>query len=152
MDEQIYYSRLTCPIGELLLLSTNEGLTEVRVTDTGKPVELDGDWQGNDELLQPAIEQLRAYFAGELLNFDLPLVLRGTRFQRKVWEKLRSIPYGTTVSYSWLAKSVGLPSGARAVGGANGSNKLPIVVPCHRVIAADGSLGGFGLGLGRKRW
>src|SRR5262249_45725910 len=119
---------------------------------TGKPVALDGDWQPDDELLQPAIEQLRAYFAGELLNFDLPLVLRGTRFQRKVWEKLRSIPYGTTVSYSWLAKIVGLPSGARAVGGANGSNKLPIVVPCHRVIAADGSLGGFGLGLGRKRW
>jgi len=102
-------------------------------------------------LLLEAAGQLQAYFRGELRQFDLRLEVRGTAFQRKVWRALRRIPYGETRSYKEIARQIGSPTATRAVGGANGKNPIAIVIPCHRVIAADGSLGGFGSGLAVKK-
>ena len=111
------------------------------------------EWRRDDEhpTLRNTVKQLEAYFRGELRCFDLPLDLRGTEFQRKVWRALRAIPYGETRSYRDIARQIGSPNAMRAVGGANGRNPVAIIVPCHRVIAADGSLGGFGCGLPVKR-
>jgi methylated-DNA-[protein]-cysteine S-methyltransferase len=98
-----------------------------------------------------AVDQLRAYFAGVLSRFDLPLHFGGTPFQNAVWTALRGIPYGETISYRVLAERIGRPTACRAVGAANGTNPLPIVIPCHRVVGADGSLTGFGGGIETKR-
>jgi methylated-DNA-[protein]-cysteine S-methyltransferase len=109
--------------------------------------------EGRSPVLSEAVRQLEAYFDGELLTFDLPLELHGTEFQRRCWLALGSIPYGQTVSYGQQARRLGLGSeAARAVGAANGRNPLPIILPCHRVIGADGSLIGFGGGLHMKRF
>jgi len=105
-----------------------------------------------DPVLAAAASQLGAYFSGELTSFDLPLALAGTGFQRAVWEGLQGIPYGETISYGELARRIGQPSASRAVGLANGRNPVSIVVPCHRVIGADGSLTGYGGGMDRKRF
>jgi methylated-DNA-[protein]-cysteine S-methyltransferase len=106
----------------------------------------------NHPLIQEACRQLEKYFAGELRQFDLPLDLRGTPFQMRVWAALLAIPYGETRSYSQLARQIGAPHAARAVGGANHANPIAIVVHCHRVIAAGGALAGYGGGLDRKRF
>jgi methylated-DNA-[protein]-cysteine S-methyltransferase len=109
--------------------------------------------EGGSPVLDEAARQLDAYFAGELVTFDLPLELHGTDFQRRCWLALATIPYGQTVSYGEQARRLGLgPDAARAVGAANGRNPLPIVLPCHRVLGADGSLTGFGGGLHVKRY
>jgi methylated-DNA-[protein]-cysteine S-methyltransferase len=105
-----------------------------------------------DEPFATASVQLRAYFDGELTEFDLPLSPAGTEFQRRVWAGLRAIPYGQTVTYGELARRLGRPAASRAVGLANGKNPISIVVPCHRVIGSDGSLTGYGGGLDRKRF
>jgi len=147
MPETIVGSILSTPIGELLLVSNGDALTGLYMTPHPfKPQRLD------DALLRPAREQLRAYFAGELLEFDLPLAGAGSPFQRKVWDALCSIPYGGTVSYGDIARRVGLPKASRAVGAANGRNPISIIVPCHRVIGANGKLTGYGGGLQRKQW
>ena len=99
-----------------------------------------------------AVQQLAAYFAGELTSFDLPIAPTGTDFQRSVWTALQSIPYGQTWSYAQLADKIGKPAAVRAVGLANGRNPVAIVIPCHRVIGSDGSLTGYGGGLDRKRF
>jgi len=104
-----------------------------------------------DPLLLEAADQLGAYFAGELHEFDLPLAPRGTPFQRGVWDAVSAIPYGSTATYADIAAAVGRPSACRAVGAANGRNPLPLIVPCHRVIGAAGALTGYGGGLERKR-
>jgi O-6-methylguanine DNA methyltransferase len=103
-------------------------------------------------VLREAERQLRAYFAGALRSFDLPLAARGTPFQERTWTALRAIPFGERCSYAALAVAIGAPRAVRAVGGANGRNPLSIVVPCHRVIGSDGSLTGYGGGEERKRW
>jgi methylated-DNA-[protein]-cysteine S-methyltransferase len=109
--------------------------------------------EGRSAVLHEAARQLDAYFAGELVAFDLPLELDGTEFQQRCWRALATIPYGQTVSYGEQARRLGLgPDAARAVGAANGQNPLPIVLPCHRVIGANGSLTGFGGGLHVKRY
>ena len=105
----------------------------------------------SDPLLLEAAEQLNAYFAGELREFDLPLAPRGTPFQREVWAVVATVPYRRTSTYSEIAAAVGRPSACRAVGAANGRNPLPVIVPCHRVIGAAGALSGYGGGLDRKR-
>jgi len=114
----------------------------------------DPTWTRHDNhpVIQQARRQLEKYFAGRLRQFDLPLDLHGTPFQQRVWEALLAIPYGETRSYSRLAGEIGAPGTARAVGAANHANPIAIVVPCHRVIAADGSLGGYGGGLHRKKF
>jgi methylated-DNA-[protein]-cysteine S-methyltransferase len=147
-----YYSILPSPIGELLLVSNGTALTAVYM-ESHKGIPLDKAGRVRDDvLLGSAREQLRAYFAGELVRFDLPLAFEGTAFQRRVWEQLRAIPFGTTISYAELARRLSQPAAVRAVGGANARNPISIVVPCHRVIGADGTLTGYGGGLERKRW
>lgn len=110
------------------------------------------DWRRDDRAFAAAREQLRAYLDGCLTTFDLPLAPRGTPFQLEVWRALTEIPAGETISYGELARRIGRPSASRAVGAANGANPLPVVVPCHRVIGANGTLTGFGGGLDTKRW
>jgi methylated-DNA-[protein]-cysteine S-methyltransferase len=109
-------------------------------------------WQRDPEKFQDVSAQLTAYFAGDLREFDLPLAAPGTDFQRRVWRELMQIPFGRSISYGELARRIGKPAASRAVGRANGQNPISIIVPCHRVIGADGTLTGYGAGLDRKRW
>jgi methylated-DNA-[protein]-cysteine S-methyltransferase len=135
------------PIGPLGLVASERGLQSVRF-DGGRLRP-----EGSSPVLEEAARQLESYFDGELVEFDLPLELHGSEFQRQCWLALATIPYGQTVSYGEQARRLGLGSdGARAVGAANGRNPLPIVLPCHRVLGADGSLTGFGGGLHVKRF
>jgi methylated-DNA-[protein]-cysteine S-methyltransferase len=145
------WSDLDSPIGPLRVHTDGISITAVEFSPfaaTGEGVEDD-----LQPLLVEAKRQLRLYFAGDLRDFDLPLAPRGgTEFRRRVWAALRQIPYGATASYGGVARGLGLPAGAsRAVGTANGANPIPIVVPCHRVVGADGSLTGYAGGLERKR-
>ena len=140
-------SVIDSPIGPLGLIGSDERLDAVLFD--GRRIRP----EGTAPVLDEAARQLDAYFAGELVGFDLPLELHGTEFQRQCWLALATIPYGQTVSYGEQARRLGLESDkARAVGAANGANPLPIVLPCHRVIGADGSLTGFGGGLATKRF
>ena len=142
----MHRSVVDTPIGPLGLVASDAALHAVLFD--GRRVRA----EGSSVVLDEAARQLRAYFAGDLVSFDLPLELHGTEFQRRCWLALASIPYGQTVSYGEQARRLGLgPDAARAVGAANGRNPLPIVLPCHRVIGADGSLTGFGGGLQVKR-
>ncbi|OBJ37348.1 cysteine methyltransferase [Mycobacterium colombiense] len=144
------YRTIDSPIGLLTLAGHGSVLTNLRMVDqTYEPSR--SDWSPNPQAFGEAVEQLGAYFAGELTNFDVELDLRGTEFQRRVWRALLTIPYGETRSYGEIAEQIAAPGAARAVGLANGHNPIAIVVPCHRVIGANGSLTGFGGGLGRKR-
>jgi methylated-DNA-[protein]-cysteine S-methyltransferase len=140
------YDTIDSPLGELLLAGDGHALSAVHMD--GSP---DPGWRRDPGALREPAEQLRAYFAGELREFDLPLAPQGTPFQREVWDALREIPYGGTISYAELAAAVGRPDAARAVGAANGRNPIAIVIPCHRVIGASGALTGYGGGLRRKR-
>jgi methylated-DNA-[protein]-cysteine S-methyltransferase len=150
--EQTFCSSASSPIGELLLVSNGEALTGVYMTPHPRGPWDDRGQRQDDALLCRAREQLWAYFAGELLDFDLPLGATGTEFQRRVWSALCGIPYGQTVSYAEIARRIGLPTASRAVGAANGRNPISLIVPCHRVIGADGTLTGYGGGLERKQW
>ena len=140
------------PIGALRLTSDGAGLTGLDLDPSGVSPGRDGRAVRDDPALAAAVEQLSAYFAGALRRFDLPLNLRGTAFQRRVWDALRAVPFGETVRYGALARRIGAPAAARAVGAALGRNPIPIIVPCHRVIGSDGGLTGFGGGLARKQW
>lgn len=151
MTSPVFYSVQESPIGDLFLTSDGEGLTGVYMEGSGERPEGVRGWVRSDGRLEAARRQLAEYFAGERAAFDLPLRPRGTAFQRQVWNALREIPYGETVAYGEVAERVGRPGAARAVGAATGRNPIPIVVPCHRVVGADGSLVGFGGGLERKR-
>ena len=143
--------RIDSPVGPLMLAADDAGLRHIEFRDNRHPADR-SDWHGGDSpVLQAAEAQLREYFAGERRAFDLPLAPRGTPFQLQVWQALAGIPYGSTVSYAQLAQAVGNPEAMRAVGAANGRNPLPIVLPCHRVIGADGALVGFGGGLPVKQ-
>ena len=146
----LYYDTLETPIGTLRLVADQHGLRRICFPRERHPRPDDHDGEHAPAQLAEAKRQLTEYFAGERRTFDLPLSPHGTPFQRKVWEALREIPWGETWSYAELARRIGQPSAMRAVGSANGRNPLPIVVPCHRVIGADGSLTGFGGGLGIK--
>lgn len=145
------YCDLFTPVGRLLVAGDEEGLRRISFQSGFNPVEPAGEWRRSEEPFREASAQLEAYFAGELRKFDLALTPEGTPFQREVWSALTNIPYGETVSYGELARRLGRPNASRAVGAANGRNPIPIVIPCHRVIGADGSLTGFGGGLSIKR-
>jgi methylated-DNA-[protein]-cysteine S-methyltransferase len=145
-------STMDSPIGTLTLTAQGEALTGVHMHEQRHAPMLSAGIERDDAALAPFVAQLRAYFAGELTDFELPIELRGTEFQRRVWASLQEIPYGETISYGELARWVGNPNASRAVGTANGHNPVAVIVPCHRVIAADGGIGGYGGGLERKRW
>jgi len=145
------YCYADSPIGSLLIAGDEEAIHLIAFPKNGKPRRPEAGWtESRSGPLAEAVRQLREYFAGRRQEFDLPLAPKGTEFQRKVWRKLQEIPYGETISYGELAKRVGNPKASRAVGSANGKNRIPIVIPCHRVIAGDGGLGGFGGGLTTK--
>jgi methylated-DNA-[protein]-cysteine S-methyltransferase len=137
------------PLGELTLVASLRGLRGILWEGQSSPGTEPA--HGREDVLDAAARQLEAYFAGELRRFDLPLDLAGTEFQLAAWRALADIPYGTTISYGEQARRLGRPRAVRAVGAANGRNPLPIVLPCHRLVGADGSLVGFGGGLARKR-
>jgi len=150
----IAYVIVDSPIGRLLLQTDGVSLTGLYMDVAGRPPPGMNDRQedANAGPLPEAARQLEEYFAGTRRDFDLPLHLQGTQFQQRVWRALTEIPYGATWSYGELAKRIGNPNASRAVGLANGRNPISILVPCHRVIGADGSLTGYGGGLQRKQW
>lgn len=147
---QTRYTFMETPLGPLLLAGGPAGLEAVNFQRSSHPHTPEPDWLRDDAAFDAARRQLDDYFAGTRTEFDLPLHPQGTAFQRKVWTALRGIPYGTTITYGELARRVGQPSAARAVGAANGRNPLPIVIPCHRVIGSNGQLTGFYGGLHLK--
>ncbi|MGH8279228.1 MAG: methylated-DNA--[protein]-cysteine S-methyltransferase [Gammaproteobacteria bacterium] len=147
----MYYCYMKSPVGVLMLVGDESGLRHIDFQEGPHAATPEPDWQEDVSRFRKVVAQLKEYFAGERQSFDLELAPEGTSFQQKVWHALRKIPYGSTWSYSQLAERVGNPKAARAVGAANGQNPLPIVVPCHRVIGANGALTGFGGGLGIKR-
>ena len=151
-----FYSQMDSPVGMLIFLATEEGLSAVlweeEVEGEENRTELDAlERRDRHPILVATREQLAEYFAGKRTTFDIPLVFRGTPFQREVWKRLLEIPYGKTVCYQDQARKVGGINKVRAVGAANGKNPISIIVPCHRVVGKDGSLTGFGGGLDRKR-
>jgi methylated-DNA-[protein]-cysteine S-methyltransferase len=149
--QTIYWHESDSPIGRLLLAANEHALVRVNFQSGPHALRPAAEWRRAAAPLREAFRQLEAYFAGERRTFELPLAPHGTAFQLRVWHELQLIPYGETRSYGELARRLGLPGGARAVGLANGSNPLAIIVPCHRVIGSDGSLTGFGGGLPIKR-
>lgn len=145
---------MNSPIGVLRIEGDESVVTHIDLPGEGPVVESVDPSPGTQEApaaVAVAIAQLEQYFAGERIEFDLPLEVSGTAFQREVWLALARIPYGETVSYAELAGMVGRPTAFRAVGQANGSNPIPIVLPCHRVVASGGGIGGYGGGLDMKR-
>ena len=139
------------PVGPLLLVARDGALAELLMTPFAVP-DRDEPTDADAAVLDQAERQLADYFAGRLTEFDLPLELHGTTFQQLVWAELQRIPCGERISYGELARRVGRPGSARAVGLANGRNPVSIIVPCHRVVGSDGTLTGYGGGLDRKAW
>ena len=151
-DVRVVHTVVPSPLGPITLVAHDGGLSAL-LLEGSKYESVQGPFgERADDEFDDVQTQLEEYFAGTRTEFDLPLRLHGTPFQVEVWEQLRRIPYGETISYGELAKRVDRPEAARAVGSANGQNPIAIVVPCHRVIGADGSLTGFGGGLDWKRW
>jgi methylated-DNA-[protein]-cysteine S-methyltransferase len=146
----IQYRTIDSPIGPLTLAGHGSALTNLRMVDQTYEPSHTG-WSLDPGAFTDVVVQLDAYFADELSDFDIELDLRGTGFQQRVWKALLTIPYGETRSYGEIAEQIGAPGAARAVGLANGHNPIAIIVPCHRVIGASGSLTGYGGGLDRKR-
>ena len=146
----MYYRYLATPIGELLIAGDKDALRVVGFPEGSMRREPEPQWIYNEKPFDAACEQLTAYFAGTLTEFDLELRPGGTDFQLQVLRELRKIPYGTTVSYGEIARRIGRPRAVRAVGRANGRNPIPIIIPCHRVIGSSGQLTGFGGGLPTK--
>lgn len=141
----VCYTTMDTPVGKTVVAWREEAVVAIRFGAAGT-----GAWRHVERGDHEAVRQLRAYFAGELRAFDLPVASMGTPFQRAVWEAVSSIPYGETRSYAGIATAVGRPRAVRAVGAANGRNDVPIVIPCHRVIASDGSLHGYAGGVAIK--
>jgi methylated-DNA-[protein]-cysteine S-methyltransferase len=147
----VIYRFVETPIGGLLLARDAAGLRLIEFQNGRRPPRGPGpDWQQHDEEFGDVVTQLAEYFDGRRREFDLPLAPDGTPFQQRVWRALLDVPYGETISYGELARRIGQRSASRAVGLANGSNPLPIVIPCHRVIGANGTLTGYGGGLAIK--
>jgi methylated-DNA-[protein]-cysteine S-methyltransferase len=138
-------------VGTLLLVGQNEILEELHFPAPGNNHEVRKDWQYDATAFSKVTLQLGQYFAGQRTRFDLELQAKGTPFQRRVWQELAAIPFGSTASYGEIAKRIGQPKACRAVGMANGRNPIPIIIPCHRVIGKNGTLTGFSSGLSLKR-
>ena len=143
---QTSFAYYESPIGLIEIGGTPDGITSLFFVEERRPGVTTND------VCEKALKQISEYFAGTRQEFDLPIALDGTEFQQQVWQELQNIPFGQTVSYGDLARSIGKPSAVRAVGAANGDNPVSIIVPCHRVIGSDGGLTGYGGGLPRKQW
>ncbi|HXZ27586.1 MAG TPA: methylated-DNA--[protein]-cysteine S-methyltransferase [Terriglobales bacterium] len=152
--ETLYYSRMDSPVGKLLLGVSSRGLACLEFDRRDFPprsLRRKTQWVESEAETRPYARELQEYFAGQRREFSFALDLRGTDFQKRCWQELLRIPYGKTKSYAEIARAVGRPAAFRAVGQANHRNPVAIVVPCHRVITADGRLGGYGGGLEVKR-
>jgi methylated-DNA-[protein]-cysteine S-methyltransferase len=150
--EPTLYATLDSPIGDLLLAGDGETVRGLYMQAGPSAFSIPASWRRADEPFAAARDQLGEYFAGERSAFELALAGAGTPFQERVWRALLEIPYGETISYGELARRIGRPDAVRAVGMANGRNPISIIVPCHRVIGADGALTGYAGGLERKRF
>lgn len=148
----MFYSYMDSPIGRLLLAGDKNNLKVLGFSSGNKARGADADWERFDEPFREVKKQLEEYFAGKRKVFELKLVPDATPFQATVLQALQDIPYGETRTYGDIAESVGNPKAVRAVGGANGNNPIPIIIPCHRVIGSNGTLTGFGGGLESKRF
>ncbi len=146
------FTRIDSPLGELLAARDEGGITALYLPTGKNATRPDPSWQRSDAAFDDVRSQLGEYFAGRRQQFELALNPSGTKFQKQVWTALCDIGYGETTSYGKTAAAIGHPNGSRAVGTANGQNPISIIVPCHRVIGADGSLTGYGGGLPAKRW
>jgi methylated-DNA-[protein]-cysteine S-methyltransferase len=156
----MYVDEMDSPLGVLTICCIKEGLchiefgalkeTEMEIATWAKKNELPTELERDQEITLPVRHQLEAYFDGKRTDFNVPLALKGTPFQVKVWEALQSIPYGQTRTYKEVAELIGNPKAVRAVGGANNRNPVPVIVPCHRVIGSSGALVGYGGGLDKK--
>jgi methylated-DNA-[protein]-cysteine S-methyltransferase len=140
-------AEMQSPVGRLLLAGDDTGLHRIIFMNGRDRVHADPNWISDPPAFSETIRQLNAYFGGESESFDLPLSPEGTPFQLQIWRKLCEIPYGETISYGEIARRIGNPKACRAVGLANGSNPIPIIIPCHRVIGSNGKLTGYGGGL-----
>lgn len=151
-DITVELTEVPSPLGPLRILAQAGTITGVYLPDHRASPDCRAVERPEDPLLRRAARQLEEYFAGERTRFDLPLRLRGTAFQQAIWAELRQIPFGATTTYGQLAAAVGRPNASRAVGAANGRNPISIIVPCHRVIGANGALTGYAGGVEAKRW
>lgn len=154
-NTSLYSTRHKTPVGELTLVASDRGLRAIMWPDSPvgrSSIPVRPRPQSDHPILRRTANQLDEYFAGTRVRFDLPLDLEGTRFQLAAWRSLADIPFGMTTTYGRQAAALGTPTASRAVGAANGANPVCIVLPCHRVIGADGSLTGFGGGLPVKQW
>jgi methylated-DNA-[protein]-cysteine S-methyltransferase len=149
---QMLYTKFDSPIGELLLVGDGTSLHGLYMQEGRTATEVRSSWKKAAEPFAAVRDQLHEYFASRRTAFDVPLTMAGSPFQRRVWGALLEIPYGESISYGELARRIGTPSAPRAVGTANGQNPISLIVPCHRVIGADGSLTGYGGGVERKRF
>ena len=140
------------PIGTLTLAGDEHGLRHIIFPAGSRSRQAPSSWRADDGPFKGVIQQLDEYFAGDRRVFDLPLSPEGTEFQQSVWSALREVGYANTCSYQQIAQRIGRPKASRAVGAANGANPIPIIIPCHRVIGANGKLTGFGGGLPTKQW
>lgn len=150
----LFYSRVESPVGPLVIGISGQGLAIIEFDQGEFPkgrLARNAHWEESPGRTEPVVRELREYFDGKRREFTVPLDLRGTEFQKKCWKALLAIPFGQTKTYADLARAVGSPLGFRAVGMANHDNPVPIIVPCHRVLASDGTLGGYGGGLDVKR-
>ncbi|WP_280768779.1 methylated-DNA--[protein]-cysteine S-methyltransferase [Salipaludibacillus daqingensis] len=156
----IYFTEMESPIGAITLATSNQGICFIEFGSVKSSyssmerklnkLQLNGELKNDEVPLLEAKRQLSEYFSAERENFDLPLDLIGTKFQKLVWDKVANIPYGVTKSYKQIAAEIGAPKAVRAIGGANNQNPVPIIVPCHRVIGSNGSMVGYGGGLDKK--
>ena len=150
MKNSTFFNTVASPVGRLTLVGQGDDLVGLYFDKDALAAKVRAASTRDDRRLRPAVEQLEEYFAGTRTQFDLSLVPSGTAFQKKVWGALVRIPFGATASYGEIARAVGRPDASRAVGGANHRNPIAIIIPCHRVIGADGSMTGYGGGLPRK--
>ena len=144
---ECYTTYVQSPLGTLQIIAEDQGLTTINYKEEKAP-----DSPDKHPILAKTVDQLHEYFDRKRKSFDIPLVLKGTDFQQKVWKQLQQIPYGQTITYSALGKRLGDPQKARAVAGANGLNPIPIIIPCHRVIGTDNKLTGYSGGIARKEY
>jgi methylated-DNA-[protein]-cysteine S-methyltransferase len=151
---KLIFKKIKTPIGTLTLIANEENLVSLLFPNgkSSKSKLLKHALLGDNKVLKKVEKQLVEYFSGKRKNFELPLEPTGTAFQKSVWKTLTSIPFGATKTYGEIAVRIGLPTGSRAVGAANGCNPIPIIVPCHRVIGSNGTLTGFGGGIGTKKF
>jgi O-6-methylguanine DNA methyltransferase len=152
MSPTTIYRHVDSPLGRIRLVGRNGVLTGLYLADHQRCPPPDARWAADEEAFEAARHQLDEYFAGDRKEFDVAMDLEGSPFQVEVWTALCGIPFGATASYRDIAVAIGRPAAIRAVGAANGRNPISIIVPCHRVIGADGSLTGYGWGVERKAW